>query len=67
MENPDAVHAALKNLSEEERKLVRYRFGEELSQMETAKRMGVSQMNVSRMERKILQKLKDNLKKTMVE
>ena len=60
-------YAALKNLSEEERKLVRYRFGEELSQMETAKRMGVSQMNVSRMERKILQKLKDNLKKTMVE
>ena len=35
--------------------------------METEKRMGVSQMNVSRMERKILQKLKDNLKKTMVE
>ena len=67
VENRDAVHAALKNLSEEERKLVRYRFGEELSQMETAKRMGVSQMNVSRMERKILQKLKDNLKKTMVE
>ena len=67
VENRAAVHAALKNLSEEERKLVRYRFGEELSQMETAKRMGVSQMNVSRMERKILQKLKDNLKKTMVE
>ena len=67
VENRDAVHAALRTLSDEERKLVKYRFGEELSQMETAKRMGVSQMNVSRMERRILQKLRENLKKTMVE
>ena len=67
VENRDAVRAALASLSETERKLVMYRFGKELSQMETAKRMGVSQMNVSRMERKILQKLKENLKKTMVE
>ena len=67
VENRDAVHAALRTLSDEERKLVKYRFGEELSQMETAKHMGVSQMNVSRMERRILQKLRENLKKTMVE
>ena len=67
VENRDAVRAALASLSEQERKLVKYRFGQELSQMETAKRMGVSQMNISRMERKILQKLRENLKKSMVE
>lgn len=43
-----------------------YRFVQELSQMETAKKMGVSQMNVSRMERKILQKLRETLKQSMV-
>lgn len=67
VENRDAVRAALATLNEQERALVRYRFGHELSQMETARRMNVSQMNVSRMERKILQKLRENLKKTMVE
>ncbi len=58
-ENRDAVEAALKTLSESERALVRYRFGQELSQTETAKRMNVSQMYVSRLERKVLEKLKD--------
>ena len=53
-------------LEPEERKLVHYRFVQELSQMETAKKMGVSQMNVSRMERKILQKLRETLKQSMV-
>ena len=67
VETKDAVASALKTLSSAERKLVGYRFGEELSQTETAKRMGVSQMNVSRMERKILQKLKETLGKSMVE
>ena len=67
VENRDAVRAALSTLSDQERALVKYRFGHELSQMETAKRMGVSQMNVSRMERKILQKLRENLRKSMVE
>ena len=67
VETRDAVSSALKTLSETERTLVRCRFGEELSQTETAKRMGISQMNVSRMERKILQKLKETLGKSMVE
>ena len=44
-----------------ERRLIALRFGEELSQAETAKRLGVSQMFVSRMERKILSKLKERL------
>ncbi len=67
LENRDAVSAAMKILSETERTIVNYRFGEELSQTETARRMGVSQMYVSRMERKILEKLRANLKKSMAE
>lgn len=60
-ENKDALSSALKQLTDTERKLVAYRYGQELSQSETAKRLNVSQMFVSRMERKILQKLKDYL------
>ena len=66
-ENRDAVLAACSTLSERERELVRLRFGKELSQTETAKRMNVSQMYVSRMERKVLDKLKDELKKSMAD
>ncbi len=62
IEQKDAVRRAIASLNETEKKLVSYRFGQELSQAETAKRMNVSQMYVSRMERKILQKLKEDLK-----
>ena len=63
----DAVQSALKCLTDEERLLISCRYGKELSQMETAKRMNVSQMYVSRMERRILEKLKTNLKKNLAE
>lgn len=67
IENKDAVYAALKTLTAPERELVDCRFGKELSQVETARRMGVSQMYVSRMERKILGKLKENLSKSIAD
>ncbi len=67
IETHDVVSSALKGLDETEKKLVECRFGEELSQAETARRMGVSQMYVSRMERKILEKLRERLKKSMAE
>ncbi len=60
-ENKDAIASALKQLGETERKVIQMRFGEELSQSEAAKRLGVSQMFVSRMERKVLLKLKELL------
>lgn len=65
LETRDAVLSAMKDLSEPERKLVKFRFTEELSQAETARRMGVSQMYISRMERKVLEKLRERLKKSM--
>lgn len=67
LERKDAIHSALMGLTEEERKIISCRFGQELSQSETAKRLNVSQMYISRMERKILEKLKENLKKSAVD
>ena len=67
LERRDEVHSALSGLTEEERRIVSFRFGQELSQAETAKRLNVSQMYVSRMEHKILEKLRENLKKSAVD
>ena len=61
----ETLRAAMKQFTETERALVKYRYVDELSQSETAKRLGVSQMFISRMERKILLKLKDSLKDSL--
>lgn len=66
-ENRDAIMSAVKGLNETERTILDYRFRQELSQTETARRMGVSQMYVSRMERKILEKLRMQLSKDMAD
>ncbi|MBO5525953.1 MAG: sigma-70 family RNA polymerase sigma factor [Clostridia bacterium] len=58
----ESLRAAMADLTEEEKFLVSCRFGHEYSQAETAKRMNVSQMYVSRMERKLLDKLREKLK-----
>ena len=60
-ETKEALHKAVEKLSETEKMLVKYRFTDELSQSETAKRLGVSQMFISRLERKLLAKLKESL------
>ena len=65
VEMKETLRVAMKNFSDTERALIRYRFEEELSQTETAKRLGVSQMFVSRMERKLLAKLKESLQDSM--
>lgn len=59
IENEDFFNSCLKVLSELEAKILYLRFKEEKSQSGTAKELGVSQMMVSRMERKILLKLKE--------
>lgn len=64
-ETKETLRAAMKNFSETEKMLVKYRYIDEFSQSETAKRLGVSQMFVSRMERKVLSKLKESLKDSM--
>lgn len=48
----------LQKLPEEEQELIRYRYYDNLTQVETAKRMGISQVQVSRLEKKTLGKLR---------
>lgn len=62
LEIKDALRAAMKDFSDVEKSIVKYRYTDGLSQCETAKRLDVSQMFVSRMERKLLAKLKEKLK-----
>ena len=56
------LKSAMKDFTDTEKALIKYRYVDELSQSETAKRLGVSQMFISRMERKLLSKLKETLK-----
>ncbi len=61
-ETREALLAAMKDFSPTEKLLIKLRYTDSLSQSETAKRLGVSQMFVSRMERKLLGRLKEELK-----
>lgn len=61
LEIKEALQAAMRDFSPTELALIEYRYMQELSQSETAKRLGVSQMFVSRMERKLLARLKERL------
>ena len=58
MEDNDWMRWIFSKVNDSERKLLRLRYQEQLGQRETAKRLGVSQMQVSRMERKILSRLR---------
>ena len=57
----ETLAAVMSDLTDFEKALVNYRFVEELSQMDAAERLNVSQMTVSRMERKLLAKLRERL------
>lgn len=58
IEDKDFVSYCLSQLTETEQKLIQLRYYEEKTQTETAEILHMSQMNVSRTERKILKKLK---------
>lgn len=61
-ENKEALAAAMRDFSDTAKALIKYRYADGLSQSETANRLGVSQMFVSRMERKLLEQLRERLK-----
>lgn len=48
----------LDNLEEKERMLIEYRYFQEMTQTQVAKRMGISQVQVSRLEKKILNEMR---------
>ena len=49
----------LEKLEGEERQLIGLRYFQDMTQTEVAKRMGVTQVQVSRMEKRILKKLRE--------
>lgn len=51
----------LKRLNPEEKQLIKQRYYEDLTQTEISKQTGISQVQISRKESKILEKLKKNL------
>lgn len=57
----DSLKTELSQLDETERRIISLRYGQNKSQAEVGKILGVSQMYVSRAERKILEKLKEAL------
>lgn len=57
-ENKIFVENLLNKLPQEEKKIIEYRYFKEKTQCETAKALGVSQVQVSRLEKKILEKLR---------
>ncbi len=61
LEQHETLAAALSGLSEAERELLRLRFSLRLSQRETAARMGRTQMQISRMERRLLAALRKEM------
>lgn len=56
---------AIKKLDTKEKELIILRYFKEKTQMEIAKMYGISQVQVSRMEKKILQKMRDDIKEIM--
>ncbi len=59
VEHKDWINWVYKLVTPEEQKLLELRYEHRLGQRETARRMGVSQMQVSRMERRVLARLKN--------
>ena len=63
VEMRDVLERAMQHLTPRERAIMAMRFYEEMSQSEIAKRLGISQMHVSRLQRAALEQLRQNLPK----
>ena len=58
IEEREMLRRALDRLDQRQRSIIYFRFFEDASQAEVARRLGISQMHVSRLERQALQRLK---------
>lgn len=56
------LNELLDSLNEKERKLIEYRYYKEMTQTEVAKELGISQVQVSRLEKKILKNLREKVR-----
>jgi RNA polymerase sigma-B factor len=59
VEMREVLEKAMQHLNERERRIMIMRFFDELSQAEVAKRLGISQMHVSRLQRAALEQLRE--------
>ena len=59
IENKDFIEYAMSCLTADEHEFIDCRYSREMSQKEIAERLDISQMQVSRMERRVLKKLRD--------
>lgn len=62
-ENADLIKSVLKGFSEREKEIFKRRFLINQTQQDIAKELGVSQMTISRLEKKIKDKFKESIKK----
>lgn len=65
IENKDFLNKAIEKLNEVEKKVLKDRFFNNKTQMEVADELKVSQMTISRMEKRIIEKFKKELDKSM--
>ncbi|MFW5648073.1 MAG: SigB/SigF/SigG family RNA polymerase sigma factor [Candidatus Alkaliphilus sp. MAG34] len=65
IENKDFLEKAIRKLNEVEKKVLKDRFFRNKTQMKVAKELQVSQMTISRMEKRIIEKFRMELKKSM--
>lgn len=59
LEDKDFINYCLKNITERERQFLKYRYDMEMSQQEIAEIFSISQMQVSRLEKGLLKKLRN--------
>ncbi len=68
-EQNNMLHQAIDTLKPREKEILSLRFGlngyDELTQKEAAEKLGISQSYISRLEKRIIKKLKNNLKENM--
>jgi len=62
IETKGELKAALETLSDNERKVIYYRYFEDMTQSKVAELLGISQMQVSRLEKNALQQLRKMVK-----
>ncbi len=58
IENMDFIKEAMKDFTEVERQIVVYRYFDRITQVAIAEKLGISQMTVSRIEKKVLKKFR---------
>ncbi|MBV1817255.1 SigB/SigF/SigG family RNA polymerase sigma factor [Anaerosalibacter bizertensis] len=65
IENNDFILRAMKNLNEMEKQILVNRFFNKKTQVSIAEKLGISQMTVSRIEKKVIDKFRKEMKKTL--